>query len=322
MDISNNALDNILARLLKTNSGLIEERNLGCKKGECRICGVSGEYLSWRIKEMMIPTRDEFEYFCCHNCNCLQILDMPDNMDAYYKHDYYSYKEPSLTYVPEGAITKPHMVLDVGCGAGNWLCALPTQGYVYLYGCDPYIENDLRYDNGVIIQKSTIHEIDGSFDFIRFSHSFEHMADPHNVMQSIKRLLKPAGRCNISIPVFPNIAFTVYGPFWYQADAPRHFFLHSRESVLYLAGLTGLSVCSIKYNSNHSQFIRSRLYQLDIPFCKHTPEVIYNEFTRQDIENMNIMAEMANENSLGDQAVLDLIHSELQQNLSENEKQF
>ena len=315
MDIPNNEfgleLDNTLSDLLKTDRGLIKERNLGSKKGICRVCGVSGEYLSWRIKEMMIPTRDEFEYFCCHNCNCLQIRDVPENTDKYYRHDYYSYKEPRLTYMAEGTFPKPHMVLDVGCGVGKWLCELPAQGYTNLYGCDPYIEKDLRYDNGVFIKKSTIHDIVGHFDYIRLCHSFEHMADPHNVIKSIKRLLKPTGSCHISIPVFPNIAFAIYGPFWYQADAPRHFFLHSRESIIYLTRLSGLSVSGIMYNSNKGQFSHSRLYQLDIPFWKQLPEVTKAEFTWQDIENMNLMAKIANEKNMGDMAVFELRHSEI-----------
>ena len=150
--------------------------------------------------------------------------------------------------------------------------------------------------------------MEGNFDFIRLHHSFEHMADPHNVMKSIKRLLKLSGRCYISIPMFPNLAFAIYGPFWYQADAPRHFFLHSRESILYLAKLAGLSVSGITYNSNNSQFLRSRLYQLDIPFWKQSSEVAKAEFTKQDFENMNLLAKVANEKNIGDMAVFDLRH--------------
>jgi len=255
---------------------------------------------------MMIPTRDEFEYFARHNCQCLQLRDIPDTMDVYYRHDYYSFSAPPLAYIPQKTTPNPERILDVGCGNGQWLCSLPAQGYIHLYGCDPYIEKDLFYDNGVIIKKSTIHEMEGCFDFIQFSHSFEHMPDPLDVMKSIRRLLAPEGICHISIPVFPNIAFAIYGPFWYQIDAPRHHFLHSKESIGYLAGLAGLSVLDVKYYSNNSQFIRSRLYQLDIPFHEQTPEAAYTIFTPQDIERMDLMAQQANEQQMGDMATFTL----------------
>lgn len=294
--------------LLKTSHALIKERTLGYKEATCRVCGASGQFMSYRIKEMMVPTRDEFEYFTCGNCRCLQIRDIPEDLGKYYQRDYYSYAEPELLRVPEGLTPKPDYILDVGCGAGHWLCAQPSQGYVNLFGCDPFIEKDLHYDNGVVIRKCTIHEMDGSFDYIQLRHSFEHMTDPHEVMQSIKRLLKPNGQCVIKIPVFPNIAFAIYGPFWYQADAPRHIILHSKESFVYLANLAGLDVVSVDYDSNTSQFIRSRLYQLDIPFHEQTSEITTAKFTKEEYDKMELMAKLANEEHTGDMASFVLRH--------------
>ena len=41
--------------------------------------------------EMMFGSREEFEYFQCADCDCLQILEAPDNMGKYYPENYYSF---------------------------------------------------------------------------------------------------------------------------------------------------------------------------------------------------------------------------------------
>lgn len=87
------------------------------------------------------------------------------------------------------------------------------------------------------IQSCSIHEMEGegTFDLIRMSDSFEHMTDPLEVLKSARRLLKEDGVLDMTIPTYPNIAFEQFGPYWYQIDAPRHIFLHSKESLAYLA---------------------------------------------------------------------------------------
>ena len=39
---------------------------------------------------MMFGTREEFEYFQCNSCGCLQITDIPKNLGHFYPPDYYS----------------------------------------------------------------------------------------------------------------------------------------------------------------------------------------------------------------------------------------
>ncbi len=55
------------------------------------------------------------------------------------------------------------------------------------------------------------------------------MTDPHEVFQQIFHLLKDGGVCEIAIPVVPNLAFELFRENWYQLDAPRHTFLHSKS---------------------------------------------------------------------------------------------
>lgn len=67
------------------------DRNLGYKDHLCRVCGKKGAFLSYLVREMLNGTKDEFEYFVCDNCGCLQISDVPDNLGKYYGSSYYSF---------------------------------------------------------------------------------------------------------------------------------------------------------------------------------------------------------------------------------------
>ena len=57
---------------------------------KCRICGWTGDAETLTVREMMYHTREEFQYFECGNCHCLQITEVPDNLADYYGDSYYS----------------------------------------------------------------------------------------------------------------------------------------------------------------------------------------------------------------------------------------
>ena len=196
----------------------------------------------------------------------------------------------------------------MGCGAGIDLCKLAEQGYSKLFGCDPFIEHDILYDNGVWIKKASIHEMNQQYDYINLGDSLEHMADPIDTFQSIKRLLKPKGVCCISIPVIPNIAFDTYGLYWFQLDAPRHLFLHSKKSINYLCEQAGLECYGMVSDSSNAQFVRSALYQKGYTFNEHTGEVLEREFAPKEWDNFSQLAEMANKMQYGDHAKFYIRH--------------
>ena len=72
----------------------ITNRDLGCKHHKCRICSAEGEFRSYLVREMFYGTREEFEYFSCPGCNCLQIACIPENIGKYYSEGYYSFAVP------------------------------------------------------------------------------------------------------------------------------------------------------------------------------------------------------------------------------------
>jgi SAM-dependent methyltransferase len=70
----------------------------------CRICGNNEDCRQFIVREMQLGFRDEFEYFECSKCGCLQIKDFPENLKKYYPEDYYSFriKGPSVQHPSHG----------------------------------------------------------------------------------------------------------------------------------------------------------------------------------------------------------------------------
>ena len=275
----------------------------------CKICGWTGSPYTITAKEMFYGTRDEFEYFECDNCHCLQIAAVPPNLGKYYEQSYYSYRkiQPKAKSVSTSGDSTAY--LDVGCGSGEFLCKLAQAGYTNLTGCDPFIEEDIIYENGVRIYKKEIHDMIGSYDGIFFNDSFEHVTDPHEVMDSIKRLLSPNGIAQIKIPVYPNIAFEMFQENWIQLDAPRHIFLHSKESMEYLASKHGLTIIKRQYDSQPGQIYHSYFYSLDIPLIQHNNQLLNKYFPAKILRELQESCDIANQNEYGDHAIFYLAHS-------------
>lgn len=56
----------------------------------CRVCGNAQRNTPYTAKEMMFGSREEFQYFQCANCQCLQIVEFPEDIGRHYPSNYYS----------------------------------------------------------------------------------------------------------------------------------------------------------------------------------------------------------------------------------------
>jgi SAM-dependent methyltransferase len=295
----------------------------------------------YEASEMMFGLRDRFKYFQCSQCGCLQISEIPANMDKYYPAQYYSFtpkarlsmKNPvektlrrfrdyhtvfnrgilgrlissispnkKMTALGRLNVTTKSRVLDVGCGDGWRLNVLRAIGFETLLGIDPYIPQDITYENGVTIKKRSIYEETGAWDLIMYHHSFEHVPDPHEQLQRVAGLLSSGGCCLLRLPTVSSFAWEQYRENWFQLDAPRHFFLHSIESIKFLAEKAGLSLQDIVFDSTADQFQGSELYKRDIPFIAQA-----KNFTKSQVREWKNLAKKLNKEKRGDQAAFYLI---------------
>ncbi len=102
-------------------------------------------------------------------------------------------------------------------------------GFRDLTGFDPYIENDIFYENGVSVYRKDILESNNKYDFIMLHDSYEHMSEPVKVLEDLSRILNSNRYLLIRIPVIDSYAWKKYRENWVSLDAPRHLFLHTEK---------------------------------------------------------------------------------------------
>jgi 2-polyprenyl-3-methyl-5-hydroxy-6-metoxy-1,4-benzoquinol methylase len=199
-----------------------------------------------------------------------------------------------------------HRLLDVGCGAGSLLHSLSKRGFRNSIGIDAFIDADTVTASGVPIRKRRLSEVQESFDFIMFNHSFEHVPYPRDELLAAHEKLLPAGRCLIRIPTPSSEAWETYGTDWVQLDAPRHLTLVSRKGITKLSEACGFSVVEVIDDSTGWSYMASELYRRGIPLQE---QVLVAHFSLDLISEYEAKASAANEASQGDQAAFVLVKS-------------
>ena len=159
-------------------------------------------------------------------------------------------------------------ILDVGSGAGGGLVLMNQYGYTNLTGIDPFIKQDIIYNQNVRILKKEFGEVHGLYNIVLFQHSFEHIPEPAKIFEHLNSVTDNNSNIIISIPVADSYAWKNYKTDWVQLDAPRHYFIHTKKSLELLATTYGFYVNKIKYDSNEFQFWGSEQYRKGIPI-KH-----------------------------------------------------
>ncbi len=335
----------------------------------CRICSNSDSNISYTAREMMFGFRDEFEYFECAKCGCLQIAEFPQNISKYYPEDYYSFVNPDRVkntslqkfikhqyakyflkdksfirsffvnlnslFVSSSKFKKlkkkidfnilnvgydygfwldwfrginisfNSAVLDVGCGFGDILLHMNRFGFTNLRGIDPYLKEDIKYNDNVQIYKKSLRDVKEKYDLIMFNHSFEHIAEPFETLRDAYAVLKDSGCLMLRIPAVPCYAWNKYKTNWVQIDAPRHFFIYSPKSIEFLGRETGFEIRKVLYDSTILQFWGSEQYVKNIPlmseesYLKNHSEAL---FTKDDMCHFEEKTIELNIDKSGDQA--------------------
>jgi SAM-dependent methyltransferase len=291
---------------------------------------------------MMFGTRDQFEYVRCSACGCLQIASPPKDLERYYPASYYSLAErngngagirgrlrtirlthllgdrsllgrllvaargpsPEVAALARANVPRDASILDVGCGGGDLLRKLAAAGFTRLSGVDAFITEDVRYPDGVCVNKASIETVDGQYDVVMMHHSLEHMPDAHAAMRAVRRLLAPNGVAIVRIPLADSTAARMYQSDWVQLDAPRHLVVHTRRSMSIVADQAGLDIADVVYDSTAFQFWASELYGNDVPLYSDPSgtRLADPQLPRSEMRRYDRQARELNEQQLGDQA--------------------
>jgi SAM-dependent methyltransferase len=256
----------------------------------CKSCGTSDNTEEYSLKEVMFGLNEEFDYFKCNYCGCLQIKNIPVNMRKYYPSNYLSFNSSEKSalmkylmskrnqfafsgksllgkflvdrfgypdfyiWLSEAGLKQDDFILEVGCGKGELLLKLQKFGFSRLMGIDPFIENDIISNNVKILKRNLTELRNELFDWVMFHHSFEHADNPQELFIALRNVLKDDGSVLIRVPVIDSYAWDTYKTNWVQLDPPRHFFLYTTKSIKIISENYGFKIYKIVNDSTSFQF--------------------------------------------------------------------
>lgn len=298
----------------------------------------------------MFGWKDEFQYFQCANCGCLQIASPPADLGRFYPENYSGYQGRPLPQrglrsriasvrdlwaatgrgflgalinkvTPARSDTlslanvpakKSMRILDVGCGSGSLLSILHRAGFKHLVGIDPLFPADAEILEGLNVRRLELDSVSESFDLIMLHHVFEHLPDGLKSLRLCRERLLPRGKILLRFPVADSDAWERYRENWVQLDCPRHLFLHTRHSFETLASAAGLTVKKWLCDSSAFQFWGSELFLRGLPLHTTDGASVLPEryFSAAEMKSFDAAAKLANLRGRGDQAVVVLENSQ------------
>jgi 2-polyprenyl-3-methyl-5-hydroxy-6-metoxy-1,4-benzoquinol methylase len=248
--------------------------NCGSTDSELVTTGVEHEYTN--------TTDDVFNVVRCRNCGLVYLNPRPDisELPTIYPPNYYAYsleegydenQRQNLYYKfryqqilkgLEGCLSfvtapDPVRVLDIGCADGhilNWFKKVRTR-QVETYGVDMN-ERAVGKANaaGHKAYAGRFEEVDlpeSYFDFVWASHVIEHVADPKQFAEKVRRILKPGGIFWFWTPNIDSLDAKLFrNKHWGAYHFPRHWVFYDPKSIKELARLTNFELVHLEFQPN------------------------------------------------------------------------
>lgn len=215
---------------------------------KCRLCGSENIRLLFSKQTFLNYDDKMWDIFECLDCGLKFILkNQYPNFD-YEKFYNFRYRNRALdnNYIYQGATYWKHQakilsrllpkenirILDIGCGAGNFLYHAPKPWAKY--GVELSNLTIIGKKHGLSILQQNIEDIeieDNFFDIITMYASIEHLIDINKVFNKIHSLLKPSGILAIMTADSNSLKAKLKKQNWHMYSPPEHQFFFNAKSL-------------------------------------------------------------------------------------------
>ena len=241
------------------------------EKTDCIICGESNNTLFYESVQNRLNINETFTIVQCEKCDFKYLNPRPtiDSIEKYYDvEEYHPHKisEESLidkVYLKVRDIninTKKKILnklvhqnktlLDVGCGTGEFIEAIKTNGWD-VTGMETAKEARDMANRDDIQIFDDLKNIDNKFHVITMWHVLEHIHDVPELMNNLNRLLADDGYLIIAVPNIDSFDAKFYKENWIALDTPRHLYHFRPKDILSLMDKYNFEV---KHISNRLYF--------------------------------------------------------------------
>lgn len=230
----------------------------------CNLCGADDTVLLYRGHDRLTGVAGEFTLVRCRHCGLVYLnpRPTPEEIGAFYPPEY----DPFLPAIEDEPsrfrrldrrfrqfrqcrevmryANRPGQMVDVGCATGTFLEGMRQRGWqVQGVELTPWAASYARQRLGLDVFTGTLEAAGfsaSSFDLVTMWDVLEHVYNPWQTLQEIRRILKPGGWFVFSIPDVDCVEARWFGPYWVGWDIPRHLHLFSQDVIKRMLSENGL----------------------------------------------------------------------------------
>lgn len=224
------------------------------EKSTCTLCGSAAGELLYRVSQTDTAPVATLQMMQCKQCGVWYLSPRPSRaeMAQYYSADYVPYvrgKEQRGSIlgrfeyhwgllkkyrVLRRYITQGHL-LDVGCGAGDFLAFVRARGWT-VTGIDisPAAVAVAKREHSLEILQGNLFSAAypaNHFDAVTLWDVLEHLHSPRETLVEIRRVLKPRGWLFLSLPNVESVDSRLFGAYWAGLMSPRHLYLFPQKTL-------------------------------------------------------------------------------------------
>ena len=238
---------------------------------KCVLCSGEEQKPLFAARDRHYGIPGVFTIVRCEGCSLVFLNPMYSDTElaGLYPSDYYAYQDnfkvAAWKRLLKNALcgrvgtrdpyfSKPGRMLDLGCGSGWFLASKRDLGWE-TFGVE-ISESAAQLGQaiaGLNIYAGTLADArfpSNYFDYVRSNHSFEHMTQPRETLDEIRRVLKHGGKVLIGVPNFESLNAKIFGQYWWYLGAPVHPFTYSAKTLVQLLERHGFRVERVNYNSD------------------------------------------------------------------------
>lgn len=239
---------------------------------KCYLCGDT----KFKKREGKVRDNNALEILECSNCGLVFLSSFEHIKETFYEESKMHDGQVDLdldAWINETAfddnrrfnlyseILKNKDILDFGCGTGGFLIRAKTKAKK-VYGIEPEKRLEEHFKKNGLEVYTGLENFNQKVDYIFLFHVLEHIAEPINVLERLRKNLKPNGKIIIEVPNSDDALLTLYNnkafsEFTYWSP---HLYLYNEKTLSALLEKSGYKTDKIEQQQRYS--LANHLYWL------------------------------------------------------------